>query len=121
LVLVMFLLTSAVGGSLASEGSYLAITLASHIGLALVTLVIAGYAAGSVGRFYRRLPRAFSRAAALAALGATAAGTAFLLGGQSPYALYAMAAFGLLGIAAAFGMIAYGDVCWRRADEPAPR
>ena len=58
LVFVMFLLTSAVGGSLALESSYLPISLASHIGLALVTLGVAGYTASFVGRTYRPLPRA---------------------------------------------------------------
>jgi hypothetical protein len=108
LVLVMFLLTSAVGGSLALEGSYLLVTLTSHIGLALVTLAIAGYSASFVGRCYRASARASAGIAALAALGATIAGTAFLLGGQSNAALYAMEVFAGFGILAAIVMIVIG-------------
>lgn len=98
LIFVFFFLTSAVGGSLALESSYLPITLASHIGLALVTLAIAGYATSYVGRLYKAFPRALAALSALAALGATIAGTAFLVGGQSNGALYAMEALGGIGI-----------------------
>ena len=115
LVLVMFLLTSAVGGSLGLESSYLPITLASHIGLALVTLAIAGYATSFVGRYYRALPRVFAAIAALAALGATIAGTVFLLGGQSDTSLYAMEGFAVLGIIAALVMVAAGGPSAKRA------
>jgi hypothetical protein len=108
LVLVMFLLTSAVGGSLGLEGSYLLVTLASHIGLALVTLGIAAYATSFVGRYYRTLPRASAGIAAIAALGATVAGAAFLVGGQSNGALYAMEGLALIGILAAIVMIVVG-------------
>lgn len=118
LVLVMFLLTSAVGGSLALEGSYLLVTLVSHIGLAVVTLVIAGYTASSVGRFYRTLPRASAGIAAFAALGATVAGTAFLLGGKGSPALYAMEGFAVLGIVAAILMIVVGGPAGK--NPPAP-
>ena len=119
LVLVMFLLTSAVGGSLASESQYLALTLASHIGLALVTLGIAGYATSFVGRSYRAASRASAGVAALAALGATFAGTAFLLGGGSNAALYAMVGFAGLGIAASVVMIVLGGRSGRRAPSEA--
>jgi hypothetical protein len=108
LLLVMFVLTSAVGGSLAAESSYLAVTLASHIGLALVTLGIGGYAASRVGPTYPRTPRAFAGLAALSALGATLAGTTFLLGGMSNAALYAMVGFALLGILASLVLIVLG-------------
>jgi hypothetical protein len=115
LVLVMFVLTSAVGGSLASESSYLAVTLASHIGLALVTLGIAGYATSFVGRRYRAAPRASAGVAALSALGATIAGTVFLLYGQGDPALYAMEGFAGLGILAALVMIVLGGASGKRA------
>jgi hypothetical protein len=108
IVLVMFLLTSAVGGSLAAESSYLAVTLASHIGLALVTLGIAGFATSFVGRSYRPVPRAAAGLAALAALGATISGTVFLLYGQSNAALSAMVGFAVVGIIASIVMIALG-------------
>ncbi|MGA8542122.1 MAG: hypothetical protein WB947_01050 [Thermoplasmata archaeon] len=115
MLLVLFLLTSAVGGSLALESSYLAVTLASHIGLALVTLGVAGYATSFVGRFYRALPRAFAGLAALSALGATIAGTFFLLGGESNPALYAMEGLAGLGILASLVVIAAGGQSGRRA------
>jgi hypothetical protein len=115
LLLVMFVLTSAVGGSLASESSYLAVTLASHIGLALVTLGVAGYSASMVGPLYKTLPRIFSRLSALAALVAVLAGTDFYLGGQSNYALYAMIGFAVLGIVAALLMIVLGGPSGRRS------
>jgi hypothetical protein len=115
LVLVMFLLTSAVGDSLAMESSYLAVTLASHIGLALVTLGIAGFTTMFVGRSYRAAPRASAGVAALAALGATISGTIFLLGGQSNSALHAMEGFAVLGIVAAILMIVVGGPSGKRA------
>lgn len=120
LVLVMFVLTSAVGGSLASENNYLLVTLASHIGLALVTLGIAGFAASFVGRAYRPVPRASSGIAALAALGATISGTVFLLGGQSNAALYAMEGFAGLGILFALLMVVFGGPSGKRGPATVP-
>lgn len=114
LVLLLFLVTSTVGGSLASESPYLAVTLASHIGLALVTLGIASYATSFVGRSYRTPARAASGIAALAALGATVSGTVFLLGGQSNAALYAMEGFAGLGIVAGIVMVVLGGASGRR-------
>jgi hypothetical protein len=114
LVLVFFLLTSAVGGSLALESTYLAITLASHIGLALVTLGIAGYATSFVGRSYKAMPRGFAGLSALSALGATIAGTIFLVGGQSTGALDAMEGFAGIGILAALLMIILGGQSGKR-------
>jgi hypothetical protein len=109
LALVMFLLTSAVGGSLALESSYLWITLASHIGLAVVTLAITGYAASIARRAgYTGAPRASSGLAAFGALGATVSGIVFLLAGQSNYALYAMEGFAVLGILTSIVMIVVG-------------
>lgn len=113
-VLVLFLLSSVVGGSLASESSYLVVTLAGHIGLALVTLGVAGYATSFVGRSYRATPRASAALGAASALGATIAGTVFLLGGQSNAALYAMEALAVLGIVAAVLMIVFGGTAGRR-------
>jgi hypothetical protein len=107
-VFVMFVLTSVAGSSLATESSYLLVTLGSHIGLALVTLALAGYSARVVGRTYRILPQAAAGLAALGGLGATIAGTAFLVGGQSSAALYAMEGFAVLGILAAIVMIVVG-------------
>jgi hypothetical protein len=113
-VFVMFLLTSAVGGSLALESSYLLVTLASHIGLAVVTLGVAGYATSFVGRNYRALPRATAGIAALSALGATIAGTIFLLDGQSNSALYAMEGLAVIGTLAAIVMIVVGGPSGKR-------
>ncbi len=114
-LLVMFLLTSTVGGSLASESRYVAATLASHIGLALVTVGIGGYATSVVGRRYRVLPRVLTGVTALAALGATIAGSIFLLGGQSDPALYAMEGLAGLGILASLLMIVFGGPSGKRA------
>ena len=116
----MFLLTSAVGSSLALESSYLPVTLASHIGLALVTLGIAGFSTSFVGRHYRPRPRAAAGIAALAALGATISGTVFLVGGQSNFALYAMEGFAVLGIVAAIAMIVLGGPSGRRSAASGP-
>ena len=117
-VIVMFLLTSVLGGSLASESSYLPLTLSSHIGLALVTLGIAGYATSFVGRNYRPVPRASAATAALAALGAAIAGAFFLLGDQSAAAVNAvdasMVVFAVLGIAAGLVMIVGGGPSGQR-------
>jgi hypothetical protein len=115
LVFVFFFLTSAVGGSLALESSYLVVTLASHIGLALVTLAVAGYASSMLGRDYTLVPRASTGLAALAALGATIAGTVFLLDGQGNPTLYAMEGFALLGLLAALIMIIMGGASGLRA------
>lgn len=114
LVLVFFVLTSVVGGSLALESSYLAVTLASHIGLALVTLGLAGYATSFAGRSYRSGPRASAGIGALSALGATIAGTIFLVGGQSSATLTAMEGFAILGILAGILMIVLGGPSGRR-------
>lgn len=108
LILVLFLLTSAVGGSLAMESSYLLVTLASHIGLAVVTMALAGYATGVVGRSYRPLPRALSALAALCALGATIAGTVFLVHGEQSAPLMAMEGLALAGIVLSVLLIAFG-------------
>jgi hypothetical protein len=117
LVLVFFLLTSAVGGSLASESSYLLITLASHIGRALGTLGLAGYGASFIGRSYKAIPRGSAGLSALSALGATLAGTIFLVGGQSTAALYAMEGFAGIGILAALLMIVFGGQSGKRVSE----
>ena len=114
LVLVFFLLSSAVGGSLALESSYLLVTLASHIGLALVTLGLAGYATSFVGRPYKPMPRGLAGLSALSALGATIAGTIFLAGGQGAAALYAMEGFAGIGILAALLMIVFGGPSGKR-------
>ncbi len=115
LIFVMFILTSAVGGSLALEASYLPITLASHIGLALVTLGIAGYTTRIVGRDYNVASRALAGLTAFAALGATVAGTVYLLDGQSNATLYAMEGLGVLGILVAIALIVVGGPSARRA------
>ena len=114
-VLLLFVLTSAIGGSLALESSYLIVTLASHIGLALVTLGLAGYASMVVARSYRGLARASSGLASLSALAATVAGTVYLLGGQGAIALGVMEVFAVLGMIMAFLMIAFGGASDRRA------
>ena len=114
LVLVFFLLSSAVGGSLALESSYLLVTLASHIGLALVTLGLAGYATSFVGRSYKSMPRGFAGLSALSALGATIAGTIFLVGGQSAATLDVMEGFAGIGILAALLMIVFGGQSGKR-------
>jgi len=115
LLLVMFLLTSIVGGSLALESSYLPVTLASHIGLALVTLGLAVYGAAVLGRPYRAPSKALVGLAGLSALVATIAGTVFLLGGSSNPALYAMEAFAGIGILASLVLIVIGGESGKRA------
>lgn len=115
LLLVMFLLTSAVGGSLALESSYLPITLASHIGLALVTLGLGVYANAVVARPYRVLPHAYVGLGALSALGATISGAVFLLGGQSNPALYAMEGFAVAGIVGSVLTVVFGGTAGLRA------
>ena len=118
-VFVLFLLTSAIGGSLALEGSYLLVTLASHIGLALVTLAVAGYATSAIGRTYLPLPRSSAALAAVAALGATIAGTVYLLAGHSSAALYAMEGLGGLGLLGGLLMMVFGGASGRRRPAPA--
>jgi len=120
LLLVMFILTSAVGGSLALESTYLVVTLASHVGLALVTVGIAGYATSSVGRSYRAVPRGFAGLAALAALGATIAGAVFLLGGGSSSALDAMEGLAGLGILSSLVLIVTGGETGKLASAAGP-
>jgi hypothetical protein len=115
LLLVLFFLTSAVGGSLALESSYLLITLASHIGLALVTLAVAAYATSTASREYRTLPRASAGLVTLSALGGTIAGTVFLLYGQNSSALDVMEGFALVGILTAIVMIVSGGPSGRKA------
>ncbi len=108
LILVMFVLTSAVGGSLALESSYLAVTLVSHIGLALMTVVICAYVSLVEARRYRTRPRGAARLAGACAGVATLAGIVFLLFGPSIPALYVMEGFAVLGIIASILMIAFG-------------
>jgi hypothetical protein len=114
LIFVFFLLTSAVGGSLALESSYLVVTLASHIGLALVTLGLAAYASSFVGRTYNALPRASAGLSALSALGATIAGTLFLVHGQGTGPLEAMEGLAGLGLVASLLMIVFGGESGKR-------
>jgi hypothetical protein len=120
ILLVMFLLTSSVGASLAAESSYLLVTLASHIGLALVTLGVAGYTASRVGPRYKSLPRACAGLAALSALIAVIAGTLFLTEGQSNAALYAMEGFAVVGIVASVLLIVLGGSSGIRTPVAAP-
>ncbi len=120
LVLVLFLLTVAVGGSLALESSYLPITLASHIGLALVTLGAAVYGAAVLARPYRTAAKASIGLAALSALGATIAGTLFLLAGQSDVALYAMEGWAALGIVGSILAILFGGESGKRSKSSPP-
>jgi hypothetical protein len=111
---VFFLLTSAVGASLASEGTQLAVTLASHIGLALVTLVLAGYGAGMLSSAYRTVPQVAARLAALSALVGVLAGSVFYVT-NSLAALYLMEGFGSLGILCGLLMIVFGGPSGRKA------
>lgn len=104
----MFVLTSAVGGSLALESSYLAITLASHIGLALVTFGLSTYGAAFVARPYGASCKASAGLAGLCALGGTVAGTIFLLYGHAGPALYAMEGFAVVGILASIVLVVLG-------------
>ncbi len=115
LLLVMFVLTSAVGDSLALESSYLLVTLVSHIGLALVTAGLSGYVSGVVSRPYRSPGRGSARLAALCAGIATVAGAVFLFFGGSDPALYAMVGFALLGMIASVLMIVFGGPSGRAA------
>lgn len=108
LLLVMFLLTIAVGGSLAAESSYLPITLASHIGLAIATLGLAVFGSAVIAPSYSPRARAAVGAAGLGALGATLAGTIFLLDGQSNPALYAMEGFAIVGVLGSVLTIVFG-------------
>ena len=121
LILMLFLVTSTLGGSLAIESSYLPATLAGHIGLALVTLGFAGYVTSFAGRSYKVLPRASAGVSALSAIGATIAGTTFLVAGQLPAALYAMEGFAALGILSAVLMIAFGGPSGKRVPVASPR
>ncbi len=120
LVLLFFLLTSAVGGSLSLESHYLIVTLASHIGLAVVTLVLAGYATSFVGRSYTAVPRAGAALSALAALGATIAGTVFLVAGHSEGALDAMEGLAGIGLLAALVMVVFGGPSGKRGTASLP-
>ncbi len=119
LVLVFFVLTSLVGGSLALESSYLAVTLASHIGLGIVTLVLAGYATSAIGRRYRTAPRTGAALSAVSALFAVIAGTVYLTAGQPLGALSAMEVFAGTGIVGALLMIVFGGPSGLRS-EPRP-
>jgi hypothetical protein len=110
----MFLLTSAVGGSLALESSYLLVTLVSHVGLALVTLALSGYGAAVLGRPYNARAKALVGIAALSALIATIAGVTFYFGGQSNAALYTMAGFATLGILVSLLLIVFGGESGKR-------
>ncbi len=118
LVIVMFVLTSVVGGSLAAESSYLLITLASHIGLALVTLGVSAFGAAFVARPYSSSSKAGAGLAALAALGGVIAGTIFLTDGQSNAALYAMEGFAGLGVLAGILMVVLGGASRMRTSVP---
>ena len=115
LVLVFFVLTSLVGGSLALESSYLALTLASHIGLGIVTLALAGYATSVAGRYSRSAPRMGAAVSAVSALIAVIAGTVYLVAGQAAGALYTMEAFAGLGIVGALLMILFGGASGLRS------
>jgi hypothetical protein len=102
------------------ENSYLPLTLASHLGLALVTLGIAGYATVITGRRHQTFSKAAAGIAADAALGATIAGAVFLQGGASNVALYAMEAFAVAGILAAARGLLSADPRGGRAPTGAP-
>jgi hypothetical protein len=107
LVFVLFLITSAVGGSLALESSYVIVVLLSHIGLALVTLGVAGYTASRLGPAYRALPRAGAALGAFCALFATVSGAVFLYT-SSNAALYAMETLAGIGLIAGLIMMIAG-------------
>lgn len=120
LILIMFVLTSAVGGSLALESSYLPVTLASHIGLALLTIGLCAYGSAVVSRPYRSRTRALVRLAGVCAGLASLAGADFLLVGQNVYALAIMSGFALLGMVASALMIVFGGPSGRVAAATMP-
>jgi len=103
-----FLLEGAIGGSLASEASYNVAALAAHIALALLLVGFSGYTAAIATRPYPLAARLAAALTFVAALGATLSGTAFLLGGQSNSALYAMEGFFVVGVVALVFLIVLG-------------
>jgi hypothetical protein len=97
-MLVLLIVEGALGGQLAIEGSpYPVGYLAAHIVLAILLVGFTGHAF----RLALRLPKGSLKVAAaitfLTTLGATLAGTVFLLGGQATSAFDAME--GLFGVA----------------------
>lgn len=115
LILVMFVLTSVIGGALAGGSSYSTLDLGSHIVLALVTISLCSYGSAVVSRAYGTYPRLFVRLAGLSAGVATLAGAVFLLFGESDVALYAMSGFALVGMVASVLVIALGAAPGSRA------
>jgi len=108
-VFVGFIVVSLLGNSLAFEsGGYNVAYLAAHIGVALLLVAFSGHAAVLAARSYRGVSQAVAALTLLAAIGATIAGTVFLLGGQRNGPLYAMEGLAVLGLLGAILMIVWG-------------
>jgi len=108
-VFVGFIVVSLLGNSLALEsGGYGLGYLAGHIVVALLLVAFTGHSAVLASRSYRGLSQAVSTLTLVAAIGATIAGTVFLLGGQSNGALYGMEGLAVLGLLGAILMIVWG-------------
>lgn len=108
------------GSALMVQNPFSAGTLALHITLAVVTVGFTFWAFRLALRLRGWRPEAAALLALLSAVGATAAGATFLLGGKAPAALHWMEGFTVGITVASVLLMVWGAAVKRRAREPAP-
>lgn len=108
-LLVLIIVESLVGSELAFESSYSTVVLALHILLALGLVGLSGRALYVAFGYPTSTPRLVAGLNLVASLGATAAGTVFLVGGQNPAALQAMEGFAVLIVLFALLFLTWGS------------
>jgi hypothetical protein len=110
-LLVLVIIESAVGGSLALEGSTYSLGyLGGHIGLAVLLVLLSAWVLVLARRVAAPLAQIAAGITLLACIGATIAGTVFLTAGQSNGALDAMEGFAGVAVLTSLILIVVGSV-----------
>ncbi len=110
-LLILVIVESAVGGSLALEGStYSMGYLTGHVGLAALLVLLSAWALIVSLRLSSRPAQVAAGITLLACLGATIAGTLFLIGGQSVAALEGMEGSAGLALLSTIFLFVWGSI-----------
>ena len=106
---ILIIIESLIGSELAFESTYATWVLALHIVVALMLIGLSGRALWVALGYPTSAPRIVAGLNLAASVGATAAGTAFLLGNQNPDALAAMEGFAGLIVLCSLIVLAWGS------------
>lgn len=108
-LLILIIIESLIGSELAFESTYSTWVLALHIIVALMLIGLSGRALWVAMGYPPSAPRIVAGLNLVASVGATAAGTVFLLGNQNPSTLVAMEAFAGLIVLCALVFLVWGS------------